>query len=421
MGVLQHGRFILRWCGTPFLTKRWIHNRLEIENRLVLGSKIILKNWAKRAVWGMWDIKPALYDNEVKNCLVATYGIQGLAEKHDFFGYLDVYFNYDSEGNYQILDLQFEEYDPTAMVTDSSTDGDETAENQADSVAGAAASYEQVIDEYRDMVQNHFYMDLQAKDRGGNIVHVFDNYEFGYRTNFDLCSGGLIEVTSSVSAAEYDVVFYRIGTDGASPVVEDVFRCVGTQTGNDTVSFQYTENGKEKKGRFYYNQKINCMRAEGFAEYNGKRYEFHPEKHFGTLDWGRGVWTYDNTWYWGSGNCDVDGHAFGFNIGYGFGNTKAASENVIFYDGVAHKIDDVTFVIPEDDYCKPWKFTSSDGRFEMDFMPLLDRSACLDYKLIVSDQHQVFGRMSGTTVLDDGTKVEIKDVLCFAEKVHNRY
>ena len=380
-----------------------------------------MKNWAKRAAWGMWDIKPALYDNEVKNCLVATYGIQGLAEKHDFFGYLDVYFNYDSEGNYQIMDLQFEEYDPTATVTDSSTDGDETAENQADSVAGAAASYEQVIDEYRDMVQNHFYMDLQAKDRDGNIVHVFDNYEFGYRTNFDLCSGGLIEVTSSVSAAEYDVVFYRIGTDGASPVVEDVFRCVGTQTGNDTVSFQYTESGKEKKGRFYYNQKINCMRAEGFAEYNGKRYEFHPEKHFGTLDWGRGVWTYDNTWYWGSGNCDVDGHAFGFNIGYGFGNTKAASENVIFYDGVAHKIDDVTFVIPEDDYCKPWKFTSSDGRFEMDFMPLLDRFACLDYKLIVSDQHQVFGRMSGTTVLDDGTKVEIKDVLCFAEKVHNRY
>ena len=421
MGVLQHGRFILRWCGTPFLTKRWIHNRLEIENRLVLGSKIILKNWAKRAAWGMWDIKPALYDNEVKNCLVATYGIQGLAEKHDFFGYLDVYFNYDSEENYQILDLQFEEYDPIATVTDSSTDGDETAENQADSVAGAATSYEQVIDEYRDMVQNHFYMDLQAKDRDGNIVHVFDNYEFGYRTNFDLCSGGLIEVTSSVSAAEYDVVFYRIGTDGASPVVEDVFRCVGAQTGNDTVSFQYTESGKEKKGRFYYNQKINCMRAGGFAEYNGKRYEFHPEKHFGTLDWGRGVWTYDNTWYWGSGNCDVDGHAFGFNIGYGFGNTKAASENVIFYDGVAHKIDDVTFVIPEDDYCKPWKFTSSDGRFEMDFMPLLDRSACLDYKLIVSDQHQVFGRMSGTTVLDDGTKVEIKDVLCFAEKVHNRY
>lgn len=177
----------------------------------------------------------------------------------------------------------------------------------------------------------------------------------------------------------------------------------------------------DKKGRFYYNQKINCMRAEGYAEYDGRRYEFHPDRHFGTLDWGRGVWTYDNTWYWGSGNCDVNGYAFGFNIGYGFGNTKAASENVIFYDGTAHKIDDVEFIIPEDDYCKPWKFTSSDGRFEMDFQPILDRSACLDYKLIVSDQHQVFGRMSGIAVLDDGRKIEIKDVLCFAEKVHNRY
>ena len=29
--------------------------------------------------------------------------------------------------------------------------------------------------------------------------------------------------------------------------------------------------------------------------------------------------------------------------------------------------------------------------------------------------------MSGTAVLDDGTSVNLKDVLCFAEKVHNRY
>ncbi len=176
-----------------------------------------------------------------------------------------------------------------------------------------------------------------------------------------------------------------------------------------------------KKHAFYYNQKINCMRAEGWVQYDGKKYEFHPGTDFGTLDWGRGVWTYDNTWYWGSGNCDLNGKPFGFNIGYGFGDTSAATENVIFYDGKVHKLDDVTFHIPEDDYCKPWTFTSSDGRFEMDFEPVLDRAANLDFKLIVSDQHQVFGRMSGTAILDDGTPIQIKDVMCFAEKVHNRY
>ncbi len=177
----------------------------------------------------------------------------------------------------------------------------------------------------------------------------------------------------------------------------------------------------DKKHAFYYNQKINTMRASGFMEYDGKRYEFNPETDFGTLDWGRGVWTYDNTWHWGSGNTDIGGNTFGFNIGYGFGNTSAATENVLFYNGKVHKLDDIEFHIPSGSYMDPWKFTSSDGRFEMDFVPVLDRAACLDYKLIVSDQHQVFGRMSGKAILDDGTEINVKDMMCFAEKVHNKY
>lgn len=183
---------------------------------------------------------------------------------------------------------------------------------------------------------------------------------------------------------------------------------------------------KEKKKAFYYNQKTNCMRASGYAEYDGKRYEFRPETDFGTLDWGRGVWTYDNTWYWGNGNCIWNGHTVGFNIGYGFGDNSAASENVIVFDGKVHKLDDVTFGIPLDekgkeDYMSPWKITSSDGRFEMDFVPVLDRAARINACIVESDQHQVFGKMSGKAILDDRTEVEIKDCLCFAEKVHNRY
>ena len=178
---------------------------------------------------------------------------------------------------------------------------------------------------------------------------------------------------------------------------------------------------KESRKAFYYNQKINCMRASGEAHFDGKTYAFDPGTDFGTLDWGRGVWTYDNTWYWGSGNGVVDGKPFGFNIGYGFGDTSAASENILFYDGVGHKLDDVTFHIPKHSYLEPWKISSSDGRFEMDFIPVLDRAAKIDVKLITTDQHQVFGKMSGTAVLDDGTKLEIHDLLCFCEKVHNKY
>lgn len=172
---------------------------------------------------------------------------------------------------------------------------------------------------------------------------------------------------------------------------------------------------KEKRTAFYYNQKINCMQASGSMTFDGRKYEFSPETDFGTLDWGRGVWTYDNRWYWGSGNTVINGKPFGFNIGYGFGDTTAASENILFYDGKCHKLDDVEFHIPKDSYMKPWTFTSSDGRFEMDFVPVLDRAARTAAVVIESDQHQVFGRMSGRAVLD------VKDLMCFAEEVHNRY
>lgn len=175
------------------------------------------------------------------------------------------------------------------------------------------------------------------------------------------------------------------------------------------------------KNAFYYNQKINCMKAEGYMSYDDVTYWFSPEKDYGTLDWGRGVWTYDNTWYWGSGNGTIAGKPFGFNIGYGFGDTSAATENILFYAGKGHKLDDVTFHIPEDDYMKPWTFTSSDGRFEMEFVPVLDRAASMSAFVVSTDQHQVFGKMSGRAVLDDGRFIDLKDFMCFAEKVNNKY
>lgn len=183
----------------------------------------------------------------------------------------------------------------------------------------------------------------------------------------------------------------------------------------------------KKDRHFYYNQKINCMTAEGFFEFNGKKYEFSQDNgSLATLDWGRGVWTYDNTWYWGSGQMILDGgDRFGFNIGYGFGDTSAASENMLFYNGKAHKLEDITFEIPiengEYQYMKPWRFTSSDGRFEMEFVPVIDRQAPLDIKIMCMIPHQVFGRISGKAVLDDGTVITVKDKMVFAERVHNKW
>ena len=182
----------------------------------------------------------------------------------------------------------------------------------------------------------------------------------------------------------------------------------------------------DKPGHFYYNQKINCMRAEGWITLGKRRIELTPDRFFGVLDWGRGVWTYHNTWYWGSASGELDGVPFGWNIGYGFGNTAAASENVLFYDGRIHKLGTVEFHIPKDEkgrnaYLNVWNFTSDDNRFYMDFTPVLDRSALTSMIVIKSDQHQVFGRFTGRVTLDDGTVLPVRDFFGFAEKVENKW
>jgi len=182
----------------------------------------------------------------------------------------------------------------------------------------------------------------------------------------------------------------------------------------------------KKPTAFYYNQKIVGMTAEGTASCGGIHIDFRPENTQALLDWGRGVWTYDNTWYWSAAMGTVNDHRFGFNLGYGFGDVSAASENMLFVDGICHKLSRVTFNIPQtadgkDDFLRPWKFTSDDGRFEADFVPQLDRAALTDLKILVSDQHQIFGLFTGKCILDDGTALHFKNLCGFAEKVHNKW
>ena len=181
----------------------------------------------------------------------------------------------------------------------------------------------------------------------------------------------------------------------------------------------------DKPGHFYYNQKINCLRASGWVKLGGEKFELTPDRFFAVLDWGRGVWTYHNTWYWSSASGELDGVPFGWNLGYGFGDTSAATENALFYNGTLHKLEHINFEIPikdgSEDFLAPWRFTSSDGRFEMQFQPVLDRAACTDLKLLKSDQHQVFGKFSGAAVLDDGSVLSVRDFFGFAEKVENKW
>ena len=181
----------------------------------------------------------------------------------------------------------------------------------------------------------------------------------------------------------------------------------------------------EKQGHFFYTNKINCMPTRGVVVYDGERYAFSPDNTYTVLDWGRGIWPYQNMWYWANGSTKIGSKLFGFELTWGFGNTENATETALFYDGICHKISSVHLESdPElnDNWMKAWHFISDDGRLDLTMTPFYDNySNLMPLNAFGMKTHQVHGLWNGFVVLDNGKKLEIKDMYAFCEKVYNKW
>ncbi|HOJ99008.1 MAG TPA: DUF2804 domain-containing protein [Termitinemataceae bacterium] len=213
----------------------------------------------------------------------------------------------------------------------------------------------------------------------------------------------------------------------ASPLVQD---SQGNRGIEGTIELEQPENlestviaisWQENRRAFYYNQKVNCMPARGNLRIGNHTYPLNPETDRGSLDWGRGVWTYKNTWYWASLSTVYKGTSLGINLGYGFSDRSPASENTILYDGRIHKLEEVTFHFNPENHMEDWHFSSSDGRVELTLHPRIDRQSNFNFGVLQSRQHQVFGEFSGSLILDSGERLDLPPTLGMTEHVYNRW
>jgi hypothetical protein len=175
---------------------------------------------------------------------------------------------------------------------------------------------------------------------------------------------------------------------------------------------------------FVYVQKANCMPANGTVTFGDKVYEFSEKMgHYGCLDWTRSVFPYRVGWHWGSASGLFEGKPFGFNLDaglQGFGDESIATKNMVFYNGRGHKIEFVTFHVP-DDIMDTWKFTSTDGRFEMDLEPVMHSGTSMNLGILKTGGVNVYGYYSGDVILDDGEKLHIDKLFGFAEEYHHQW
>jgi hypothetical protein len=208
-----------------------------------------------------------------------------------------------------------------------------------------------------------------------------------------------------------DPYFQDIGLKGSITLHDD------PKADNTVVVTGY----KEDPRLFYYNHKINYMPAEGSLTIGDKLYSFEPETSYALMDWGRGIWPYKTHWLWGSACGLVDGVPVAFNIGYGFGDLSTHTENIVFYDGKAHKIDEVEFHHENRDPTKPWRFTSNDNRFNMTLDPIMPHREKLNFGIICLNSSLLHGLYSGEVVLDNGEKIKIENMIGHAEDIYWRW
>lgn len=207
--------------------------------------------------------------------------------------------------------------DATRAVEGAGTAGNNDSGGAAEGAGAAgntedeeAGIYSDIIAEYRDMVQNNFYQDLLEKEDllayensfgkdigseirhaqkvyyalydidgngtqeliigggedasnpwnydlytydGSKAVHVFPDFEFGYRTNFSLYENGIIEVFYSGSASESGNDFYRMNAAGTGAEIVESFSIIGSLDGDTTVITYY--QGKNVITEDEYNRK----------------------------------------------------------------------------------------------------------------------------------------------------------------------
>ena len=207
--------------------------------------------------------------------------------------------------------------------------------------------------------------------------------------------------------------------NGHDPVLGEVFADVALPCSPENEKMVIA-TPFQKPRQFYLNCKENYYEASGSVRIGGIQATLRPGD-TALLDWGRGVWPYRHEWFWGNGAANINGGRFGFNIGWGFGDTKNATENMFFWNGRAYKLGALRVERDARNYMAPWHLQDEDGKFDFVMTPVYDNFTQTKLGPVHTQCHQVFGHYSGTALLPEGEKLEICELLAFCEHAQNRW
>ena len=203
-------------------------------------------------------------------------------------------------------------------------------------------------------------------------------------------------------------------------------RAVGPRVRVDVVA--HRPDGHESLGvvvpwsdtLFQYTVKDVARPATGTVRVDGITSDVPAGESWATLDHGRGRWPYDVRWNWGAGSGVTDGRVVGLQVGGRWTDGTGSVENALVVDGRLTKIsEELVWDYDPDDWHAPWRVTGTD--VELTLTPFHLKQSATDLKVFASRTSQSFGHWSGRVRDETGTWVQVRDVVGWAEDVHNRW
>ncbi|MCG9639995.1 DUF2804 domain-containing protein [Vibrio sp. Isolate34] len=161
-----------------------------------------------------------------------------------------------------------------------------------------------------------------------------------------------------------------------------------------------------------YTQKHNALKVTGSLEINQQPISLEQART--GYDFSAGYMRRETSWRWASINSLAGQKSIGLNLAAGV-NETGTCENVLWVDGSRHLLNPVHFMFNRDDIDRPWTITSQDGRINLTFTPINQRSEKLNLWVLKSNFRQFIGRFSGSIQDNDGIIHQIENVLGLTE------
>jgi hypothetical protein len=161
------------------------------------------------------------------------------------------------------------------------------------------------------------------------------------------------------------------------------------------------------------------LAASGELFSGENRYSFDGAS--AAVDWTCAYFPYRTDWNWASATGrDAGARAVGLNLCRGVHDAGGHTENALWLDGRPATLPRVRFEVGAPPTA-PWRIASDDGAVDLEFRPLGERRADLDYRVVASRFRQGFGTFHGRVRDGDGREASLEGVAGVCEDHHARW